>query len=90
MPGTVLDSRDIKKIDTPFCEKVTIYIVVLPVIYYSIKLHSNSPSVFDFHKSLQPSEFHTGFFHESKFWSTILNTGIFKSDYGKERYRETL
>ena len=54
-------------------------------------LHSNSPSIFDFHKSLYPSEFHTSFlFHESKLWSMIMNTGIFKVYYKKERYRETL
>ena len=54
-------------------------------------LHSNSPSIFDFYKSLHPSEFHTSFlFHESKLWSMIMNAGIFKVDYKKERYKKTL
>ena len=90
MPDTVLDSTDIKKIDIFFVKS-------LPDIewffqwYTTMLLHSNSPSIFDFHKSLHPSEFHTSFlFHESKLRSMIKNAGIFKVDYKKERYKETL
>lgn len=84
MPDTVLDSTDIKKIDIFFAKSLP-DIEWLFQWYATMLLHSNSPSIFDFYKSLHPSEFHTSFlFHESKLWSMIMNAGIFKVDYKKK------